>query len=393
MSFKGWKTHIEEGDLVIAYLSRESMMPIVINKKETYNNKYGIFRHNDMIGKEYGSKMGSHTGRGFMYLLHPTPELWTQVLPHRTQILYAADISFITSYLDLKPGSKVIESGTGSGSFSHSLARTIAPTGKLFSFEYHEERATLARGEFEAHGFGDIIKLEHRDVCADGFGIKDTVHAGMSRHETVLLRFWKCTVVVNWYALLNLIVFLDLPAPWDAIPATKETFKQRRTGKICCFSPCIEQVTKTVASLNENGFVDITMYECLIRNHDVRTIQVLTVADAIQSAKDKAQQKSLMMQQRKRKRQQRDDPKPDEEDKDQDLEPEADGADADADADASTVEQEPDADAIAREVNNMLVTKTPVEARGHTSYLTFGTFLPVLDDDMRIKEVSAEGSG
>lgn len=46
-----------------------------------------------------------------MYLLHPTPELWTQVLPHRTQILYVADISFIISYLDLKPGSKVIESG------------------------------------------------------------------------------------------------------------------------------------------------------------------------------------------------------------------------------------------------------------------------------------------
>ncbi|RUS32423.1 tRNA methyltransferase complex GCD14 subunit-domain-containing protein [Jimgerdemannia flammicorona] len=111
------------------------------------------------------------------------PELWTQVLPHRTQILYAADISFITSYLDLKPGSKVIESGTciqdkryprnfdatflllnflncccrclvgtGSGSFSYSLARTIAPTGKLFSFEYHEERATFAWGNLNQAG-------------------------------------------------------------------------------------------------------------------------------------------------------------------------------------------------------------------------------------------------
>lgn len=68
--------------------------------------------------------------------------------------------------------------GTGSGSFSHSLARTIAPTGKLYSFEYHEERANLARAEFEAHGLGDIIKLENRDVYVEGFGIKDTVHAG-----------------------------------------------------------------------------------------------------------------------------------------------------------------------------------------------------------------------
>lgn len=55
--------------------------------------------------------MPSHNGRGFMYLLHPTPELWTHVVPHRTQILYVADISYIITYIDLKPGSVVLESG------------------------------------------------------------------------------------------------------------------------------------------------------------------------------------------------------------------------------------------------------------------------------------------
>jgi tRNA (adenine57-N1/adenine58-N1)-methyltransferase len=32
-------------------------------------------------------------------------------LPHRTQILYIADISFIISYLDIRRGSRVIEAG------------------------------------------------------------------------------------------------------------------------------------------------------------------------------------------------------------------------------------------------------------------------------------------
>ena len=122
--------------------------------------------------------MFSLSQNGFIYLLHPTPELWTLVLPHRTQILYIADISFITSYLQLKPGMHVIESGTGSASFSHSIARTIAPTGKLYSFEYHEERANLAREEFKDHGLGDIIDLQQRDVCKDGFGLKNQVNAG-----------------------------------------------------------------------------------------------------------------------------------------------------------------------------------------------------------------------
>ena len=40
-----------------------------------------------------------------------TVELWTLALPHRTQILYMADISLILLELDIKPGSIVIEAG------------------------------------------------------------------------------------------------------------------------------------------------------------------------------------------------------------------------------------------------------------------------------------------
>ena len=89
--------------------------------------------------------MFSSAGKGWIYLLHPTPELWTLLLPHRTQIIYFADIAVITSYLELKPGSVVIEAGTGSGSLSHSIYRTIAPSGKLYTFEFHAQRAERAR--------------------------------------------------------------------------------------------------------------------------------------------------------------------------------------------------------------------------------------------------------
>ena len=37
--------------------------------------------------------------------------------------------------------------GTGSGSMSHSLIRTIAPTGHLHTFEFHAERAEIAKYE------------------------------------------------------------------------------------------------------------------------------------------------------------------------------------------------------------------------------------------------------
>lgn len=262
--------------------------------------------------------MISSNYRGFVYLLHPTPELWTQILPHRTQILYIADISFITTLLDMKPGVNVIESGTGSGSFSHSIARTIAPHGRLYSFEYHKERATLAQKEFDQHGFGDIIKMHHRDVCKEGFQLKDTVSA----------------------------VFLDLPAPWDAIPSAKEAFKQDRTGKICCFSPCIEQVARSVTALEENGFTDITMYECLIREHTVAPLQKLTFADAVKNAQGRKAQGLPATENVAVKRR------------------------------LTKEEAVPSAEEVEESVNLMLVSKTLGETRGHTSYLTFATFLP-----------------
>jgi hypothetical protein len=85
----------------------------------------------DWIGQRYGTKVYCKPpSRGWVYLIAPTPELWSLVLRHRTQILYVADISLVCMYLELRPGSVVLESGTGSGSLTHSLARTVAPTGE-----------------------------------------------------------------------------------------------------------------------------------------------------------------------------------------------------------------------------------------------------------------------
>jgi len=61
----------------------------------------------------------------------------TRSLAQRTQILYTPDISQVIFRLQLQPGFKVCESGTGSGSLSTSLTKKIAPTGHLFTFEFN----------------------------------------------------------------------------------------------------------------------------------------------------------------------------------------------------------------------------------------------------------------
>ncbi|EJD41268.1 GCD14-domain-containing protein [Auricularia subglabra TFB-10046 SS5] len=245
---------VQAGDVVIVWQTREAITPLLIEPEKELHLRYGMFRHSDLIGVPYGSKVASRTGKGFVHILRPTPELWTLALPHRTQILYLADIAFITSYLNIKPGSKVIEAGTGSGSFSHSLVRTIGPTGHLHTFEFHKQREEKARAEFTRHGMMDCVTLEHRNVCKVGFGLTDVADA----------------------------VFLDLPAPWDAAPYARIAMRKDKMARICCFSPCIEQVLRTVTALNDAGFSDITLFEVLLTPLEVTAVpQPLPISQAV----------------------------------------------------------------------------------------------------------------
>lgn len=133
--------------------------------------------------------------------------------------------------------------GTGSGSLSHALIRAIRPAGHLYTFDFHEQRVNIASAEFKRHGLDDFVTVECRDVCAEGFG--ETVENKIDA------------------------IFLDLPHPWlvvkHAINALKIT-----GGKLCSFSPCIEQVQRTCAELALEGFIEISTYECLQRELTVQ---------------------------------------------------------------------------------------------------------------------------
>nr|GEV57671.1 tRNA (adenine(58)-N(1))-methyltransferase catalytic subunit TRMT61A [Tanacetum cinerariifolium] len=235
---------ISNGDLVIVYEKHDNMKAVTVNEKSVLENRFGVFKHSDWIGKPFGCKVSSHKG-GFVYLLAPTPELWTLVLSHRTQILYIADISFVVMYLELVPGCVVLESGTGSGSLSTSLARAIAPTGHVYTFDFHEQRAAAAREDFEKTGLSNLVTVGVRDIQGEGFP-KD----------------------LNGKADA---VFLDLPQPWLAIPSAGEMLKQ--DGVLCSFSPCIEQVQRSSETLTSK-FTDIRTFEVLLRTYEVREVNM-----------------------------------------------------------------------------------------------------------------------
>ncbi|GBF61280.1 tRNA (adenine(58)-N(1))-methyltransferase catalytic subunit [Trichophyton mentagrophytes] len=205
---------------------------------------------------------------GFIHLLRPTPESWTSSLPHRTQVVYTPDSSYILHRLRVRPGSTIIEAGAGSGSFTHAAARAVfngypngtndSRRGKVCSFEFHSQRAETIKRELGEHGLDGIVRLNHRDVCADGFLLADGPVSNESPRANA--------------------VFLDLPAPWQAL---KHLVREPADGKessldptspvhICTFSPCLEQAQQTISTLRQYSWLSISMVEVVHRQIEVR---------------------------------------------------------------------------------------------------------------------------
>eukprot|EP01120_Amphizonella_sp_Union-15-10_P009109 TRINITY_DN3387_c0_g1_i2.p1 TRINITY_DN3387_c0_g1~~TRINITY_DN3387_c0_g1_i2.p1 ORF type:complete len:265 (+),score=32.02 TRINITY_DN3387_c0_g1_i2:80-874(+) len=200
------KRTIDYGDNVIVYISKDNLIPITIQEKEHFNCQRGSFEHGAFVGKTYGSKVWSKPAK--------ERRSWVIALPEVRSI--------------------VLESGTGSCSMSIHFIQTIAPSGHLYTFEFHEQRANAANETFQKYNLSPLVTVACRDVCSLGFGLDEIADAG----------------------------FLDLPSPWNAINHVKRSLKPG--GKLCCFSPCIEQVQKTCLEL-ESGFEDVMTVECLLR--------------------------------------------------------------------------------------------------------------------------------
>ena len=183
---------------------------------------------------------------GYTVALRPNSHMYSTSLLQRTQILYTPDISMILWRLNLKPGMKVVESGTGTGSLSTSIARAIFPTGHLYTYEFNKYRHEKSEEDFEKTGLSRYVTATHRDVLGNGFLLDDKV-----TKESVDA------------------VFLDLPKPEEAVKHAYEVLKTK--GKLCNFSPCIEQVQKATQEMAKLGFYDIRTFESLCKEVEMNT--------------------------------------------------------------------------------------------------------------------------
>lgn len=130
---------------------------------------------------------------------------------------------------------------------STSLSWAVNPGGHLYTFEFNQDRAQKADEQFKQAKM-DNITVTWRDACGEGFEPKNEQEYGLKECDAV---------------------FLDLPKPWEAIGHANKVLK--KGGRICIFSPCIEQIQRSYEELEKQGFIDLRTFETLLRSYEKRS--------------------------------------------------------------------------------------------------------------------------
>ena len=197
-----------------------------------FQSHRGVLKHDDLIGKPWGSQVFSHMGAPF-FLLQPSIADLLNDLPRTTQILYPKDIGYILVTMGIAPGQRVMEAGTGSGSMTIALATAVGPQGQVISYEQKQDTQNLARKNLERVGLASRVDFKLRDI-KEGFD------------ETDADAF-----------------FLDVQNPYDYIPQVRGALKPG--GFFGTILPTFNQVEKTLNALKINKFAFVEVCEILLR--------------------------------------------------------------------------------------------------------------------------------
>jgi tRNA (adenine57-N1/adenine58-N1)-methyltransferase len=121
---------------------------ISLKKGSIFSFHKGNIQINDIIGKPEGSQITSTMGEKLL-VFRPTLEEYVLKMKRGAQIIYPKDISRILTLLDIFPGAKVFEAGTGSGALTLYLIRAVGTSGKVISYEKREDFYQMSKNNIE----------------------------------------------------------------------------------------------------------------------------------------------------------------------------------------------------------------------------------------------------
>jgi tRNA (adenine57-N1/adenine58-N1)-methyltransferase catalytic subunit len=229
---------IQEGDLILLFKDEKHTYLQKLQKGRIHND-LGFIETADIIGKEYGDVIRTSLGYAF-YILKPTIFDKSMMLKRMTQILYPKEIGLVLVKANIFPGAICIECGMGSGSLTTALSTFVGSEGKIYCYERAPEFANNSRKNLDKFGLGKNVEIKLGEILPDGeFDVKNVD-----------------------------FVMIDIGSQWDLVPAAYKSLKGGCQMATIC--PTYDQLTKTVFTMEEIGFINIETIEIQVRRILVR---------------------------------------------------------------------------------------------------------------------------
>jgi tRNA (adenine57-N1/adenine58-N1)-methyltransferase len=174
----------------------------------------------------------THLGHSFIML---RPSLHDRIVNLRriSQIIYPKESGYILLKMNIGPGSRVVEAGSGSGGLTVVLANAVRPDGMVYSYDVRSDMRDRARRNVKREGLENLVEFKVRDV-AQGFD---------ERRVDAL--------------------FLDLPAPWKYLKQAHAALVNG--GFFGAIVPTTNQITRLLTALHRAGFGQLEVEEILLR--------------------------------------------------------------------------------------------------------------------------------
>jgi len=200
---------------------------------QRFDTHHGFILHDAIIGKPFGTTVKTQLGHAYVLLQPSTYDLVMHV-KRISQIVYPKEIGYLLLRMNIVPGTRVIECGTGSGALTLALARCVGPAGRVYSYEERDDMLTLARKNLERAGVLDVVELKLRDIRA-GFDERDAD-----------------------------ALFLDVREPWLFLAQAHAALKGG--GFFGSLVPTTNQVSEILHEMERlGGWVDVQVVEILTR--------------------------------------------------------------------------------------------------------------------------------
>lgn len=195
----------------------------------------GFIRHEEIIGRPFGSPLKTQLGHAYL-LLQPSTFDYVMHVKRISQIIYPKEIGYILLRLNIIPGARVVEAGTGSGALTLALSRFVRPDGRIYTYEERDDMLELAKKNLERVGALDVVELKQRDI-----------RAGFDERGVDAL-------------------FLDVREPWLFLGQAHAALKGG--GFFGSLVPTANQLSDILQEMETSGgWADVEVVEILMRNY------------------------------------------------------------------------------------------------------------------------------